>query len=1142
MGAAGLISSAFRLVMMPMGRQQIICPTVQGCIVLCRVLGPLEVWTGDEWTGVGAAKLRVLLAVLVLRRGQVVAAAELADELWGDDPPPAARKLVSGYVLRARRLIGDPGGRVLVTRAPGYLLAVEQADVDVPRFEELAAAGRRALDGADGSRAAELLAGALALWRGPALADVPPGPLVAAAAGRLEELRLGAVELRAEAGIQCGRAAELVAELRQLTASYPLRERFWHQLMRVLAQSGRPAEALDAYGQARAVLAAELGADPGPGLQELHRRLLAGDLPAADPQAGHLPAADPRAGDLPAAASPQAGESGRGAAAAAPTVLRQLPGTAAQFSGRAAELAVVTGLLGAPAGKLPGTVLISAIDGMPGVGKTALAVHVGHQVASRFPDRQLFVDLHGHAPGRPPADPGDVLAALLAADGVDSRYLPPGVDDRAGMWRDRLAGHRVLLILDNAASSAQVAPLLPGSAGCLVLVTSRRFLGDLPAGVSELLLGVLRPDEAAAMFTGLAPRAAGEPDRVAELVELCGCLPLAITLLAALFTRHRAWDLADLISETRARLLTATAENRTVAAAFELSYQDLDAARQRFFRLLGLHPGEDIDAYAAAALADLPLAEAGGYLDGLHGDRLLEEPVPRRYRMHDLIRQYARSLAAAEDAGERDRATARLLDYYQHTAEAADAVPARSRTPTADPAPAPPAAPRLPSRDLAQAWMATERANLAACVDLAIARGSHARVTGLISAMAGHLRAAGALSQAIALHTVAAAAAQQLGDRLGYARALLNLGEARRLTGDYPAATSVLEQARDIYRGSADRLGEANALLHLGDVRRLTDDYPGATSMLEQALAMIRGTGDRLGEANGLLCLGMVRRLTGDFPDAARLLDLARGIYQEIGDSPGEVKALRDLGAVQLETDDYAGGTLLLEQALGLARAAGDRPGAANVLFYLGIARRWTGSFPDAARLLEQALEINQDIGDRLGQANALLYLGMVGLLTGDFPDAARLLEQGLEINQDIGDRLGQAHALLYLGMVRQRTGDYPDAGRLLQKALDTYRDIGHRSGEAEALNETGMLRLAQGDTQQARASYLRALELTRAIGGKLEEARALEGIGKCAATPPAAGPPHEALRQALEIYRRIGAAEATRLAAELDQWQPTAG
>jgi DNA-binding SARP family transcriptional activator len=240
--------------------------------VLCRLLGPLEFWAGGDWTGVSAPKLRALLATLLLRRGQVVPAGQLVDELWGDDPPPAARKLVSGYVLRLRRLTGDPDGRVLVTSAPGYRLLVARGEVDVSRFEELVTAARGALEGADGAQAAELLDGALELWRGPALADVPPGPLVAAEVARLEELRLDAAELRVEARICCGRGAELVAELRHLTAAYPLRERFWLQLMRVLERSGRPAEALEVYGQVRAVLAGELGTDPGPGLQQLHGR------------------------------------------------------------------------------------------------------------------------------------------------------------------------------------------------------------------------------------------------------------------------------------------------------------------------------------------------------------------------------------------------------------------------------------------------------------------------------------------------------------------------------------------------------------------------------------------------------------------------------------------------------------------------------------------------------------------------------------------------------------------------------------------------------------------------------------------------------------------------------------------------------
>ena len=289
--------------------------------------------------------------------------------------------------------------------------------------------------------------------------------------------------------------------------------------------------------------------------------------------------------------------------------------------------------------------MISAIDGMPGVGKTALVVQAGHLLAHRFGDRQLFVDLHGHTPGRDPADPAEVLAALLAADGVDPGYLPASLDGRAAMWRDRIAGQRVLLILDNAAGSAQVAPLLPGTAGSLVLVTSRRYLGDL-AAAHQVMLDVLPLRDALAMFADLAPRAAGDLDQVAELVELCGRLPLAVSLLARLFTRHRSWTMADLIGQTRARLLTVTAENRTVAAAFEASYQDLDPERQRFFRYLGLHPGPEIDAFAAAALTNRPPGEAAAQLDALYGDRLLEEPAPGRFQLHDLIRQYALSLVA----------------------------------------------------------------------------------------------------------------------------------------------------------------------------------------------------------------------------------------------------------------------------------------------------------------------------------------------------------------------------------------------------------------------------------------------------------------------------------------------------------------
>jgi DNA-binding SARP family transcriptional activator len=1041
--------------------------------VLCRLLGPVEVRAGGSWTGVSAPKWRALLAVLALRPGQVVSTGQLAGELWGDDPPAGVRKLISGYVAALRRLAGDPDGRVLVTQAPGYRPMLAPADLDVFRFEELVAAGRAALEQADSVRAAEFLAAALALWRGPALAGMPRGPLIAAEAARLDELQVDALELRAEAGICCGRAPELVAELRQLTAGHPLRERFWQQLMRALEQAGRPAQALEAYAQARKVLAEELGADPGPDLQRLHRHLLAGG-----PAAAASPAAGPQA-----------------VAALAPAVLRQLPATVPQFAGRASELAGLTGLL--DRAELPGTVVISAIDGMPGVGKTALAVQAGHLVADRFPDRQLFADLHGHTPGRQPADPADVLAALLAADGVDPRYLPADLDARAAMWRDRMAGQRALLILDNAASSAQVAPLLPGTSGCLVLITSRRFLGDLPAA-AEVPLDVLPPGDAATMFEGLAPRALGEPAAVAELVALCGHLPLAISLLARLFTRHRSWTMADLIAETRAGLLTVTVESRTVAAAFEVSYRHLDADRQRFFRRLGLYPGAHTDAYAAAALAGLPLAQAAGHLAGLLGDRLLEEPVPGRYKMHDLIRVYARSLAEAEDAGLRKQALDQLLEYYQSAARAAGTHVARHGLPTSAQSSPPATMPDLSGWDAARAWMTAERPNLVACIEDAAVRRDHARQVGLTAATAAHLRIDGPWPQGMSLHATAAAAARHIGDQLGQADALLNLGDLRRLAGDYPGATEALEQARGIYADTGGRPGEAGALLCLGEVRRSTGDFPAAAGLLEQAQGIYSDIGGRLGEAAALLVLGTVWQVTGDYPAAVDALERSLQISRRAGNRPGEAEALRNLGAVRNLTGDRPAANRALEQALDISAALGDLFGEANAMACLGLVRQGTGDLAGAISVLERALATFRDIGSRLGEANALCWLGDVVRDTGNLPEAARVLNQALLVYREIGNRHGTASALHNLGSVHQAAGDVSAADDLLAQARDLYHDVGDALGEAQTLNQIGTLRLECHQQQSARRHYLRALAISRSIDNQTEADSALEGILKC--------------------------------------------
>lgn len=595
-----------------------------------------------------------------------------------------------------------------------------------------------------------------------------------------------------------------------------------------------------------------------------------------------------------------------------------LPADTAAFTGRDKELLDITA-----AAEASRVVAIRALDGMPGVGKTALAVHVGHQLADRFPDRQLFLDLHAHTAGQEPMTPQAALASLLAADGADTRSLPENLDERATLWRDRMAHKQVLLILDNAASSTQVAPLLPGSAGCLVLVTSRRYLGDLPGAV-PMLLDILPPEEAQRMFLRLAPRAATEPTQVAELVALCGHLPLAIALRASLFSKHRSWTMGHLISETKKTLLTVAAENRTVAAAFDLSYQDLPTDRQRFFRYLGLHPGVDLDAYAAAALAGIPLDQASGHLDTLYSDRLLDEPVYRRYRMHDLIRDYTRTLAATDPADERGQALDRLLDYYQHTAALADAHLTRLTRPPAATSAAPPGSvPGLASRDQALAWLQIERANLLACRDHATHHAQHARVVGLTAGVAALLRNDGPWTQAQELHAQAAAAARHLDDRLGEATVLTELGFVRWLTGDYPGAVQVLEQALKLHRDLDNRHGEAHALKNLGAVRRETEDYPGATQALEQALDLYHDLSNQHGEAEVLNHSGTLHRKLGDSEQALahhqRALDLAR----VVGSPLEQARALDGVGRCALARGDTATSGTALRQALEIYQRIG---------------------------------------------------------------------------------------------------------------------------------------------------------------------------------------------------------------------------
>jgi tetratricopeptide (TPR) repeat protein/transcriptional regulator with XRE-family HTH domain len=742
-----------------------------------------------------------------------------------------------------------------------------------------------------------------------------------------------------------------------------------------------------------------------------------------------------------AARGPAAADQSAGGVAAA---TRTLPRDVVSFTGRQRELRELIDAA-ASAGSAGG---VFAIGGMAGVGKTALAVHAAHQLAQRFPAGQIFLSLHGHTPGQQPVEPGDALASLLLTIGVPAGQVPPGLEARTALWRDQLASRRLLLVLDDARDSEQVLPLLPGAGGSLILVTSRRHLTALE-DATAVSLDTLTPGEAAALLVRLAARPGLSPDdaAVSDIVRLCGYLPLAIGMLARQLHHHPAWSLAGRAAELAAerdRLELMATENVSVTAAFDLSYEDLAPGQQLLFRRLALHPGTEFDDYAAAALDAVGLAGARRGLETLYDHYLLAEVAQGRYRMHDLIRQHARTLADRLDpAGEHQRAVSRLLDYYQHTAALAESQLARRTVPAFAAGPASTPVPVLNGREQALAWARTERASLLACLDYAVAAGQQARVITLTTGLAGLLRNDGPWSEAITRHVTALRAAQQLGDRLSQANVLADLGRFRMLTDDFEGAARDLDEALGLYRDAGSTLGQANVLNNRGDMRRLIGDYSAAATDLAAALGRYRDLGDQLGQANVLTNLGITRRLTGDYPAATSDLTEALGLYRDLSDHPGQTMALNNLGLVRREAGDFAGAARDLEEALSISRDTSDQLDLGNALTYLGTLRRLTGDLDGAARDLEEGLGIYREIGNRSAEAEALNEAGTLYRIRGDLDRGTCYHQQALDLAREIGVAWDEAHALAGLGRCALAAGRGTEAASQLRQALDIFRRIG---------------------------------------------------------------------------------------------------
>lgn len=739
-------------------------------------------------------------------------------------------------------------------------------------------------------------------------------------------------------------------------------------------------------------------------------------------------------------------------------------------------------------------VTICAVEGMAGVGKTAFCVHAAHRLADRFPDGQLFLELHGHTPGQVPVSEAAALASLLLAVGVDPKLIPLSVDDRARLWRDRIAHRKMLVVLDDAAEERQVRPLLPGAPGSLTLITSRRRLAGLD-GLRLLNLDVLPQADAVQMLLRVSGRrtdSADEDTALVEIVQRCGCLPLAIAMVAAQLRRHPTWDagyLADRLAEAHDGLEHLRAGDRSVRAAFEMSFEHLPSDRRTVFCLLGVFPGAEFDAHALAALTDSTVVVARENAEALYEANLLQETTPGRYRLHDLLRAYACSLAAGIDADDRRKAVHRVLNYYLRAATTASARLPSHRPPNLPEVDtAPTALPRLDTIAEACQWLSAELATLTACQDFA--------ATGPDKWWAVHL----------------AAVLQPY---------------FRRFNGDWEQALHVTRTALTAATETNDRLGRASTLNDLGRVYWRRSEYSQAVDAFTEALELYVDLGDRSGQASALVGLGGQQLSRDDYASAAERLVLAYELYLDLGNRVGQADTLSMLGRVHHYRGEYARSVEAVVEAYDLYTGVGDRLGQATTLEQIGAERCMQGEYQAAVDALTQAYDFSVGLGDRWAQGNALANLGIAYRLW-DKPEAAiEKLTGAYELYTELGFQMGRANALTNLGCLYHQRAAPAQALDVLTRAYDLFVQVHDRDGEAETLNNFGDLALDHPDAGDPRTHFRAALTIARDIGTVRHEAHALHGLARCLLQDGDTGQARTLLHEAHAIYQNLDSPEA---------------
>ncbi|SDG49001.1 DNA-binding transcriptional activator of the SARP family [Lentzea fradiae] len=1035
---------------------------------MLRLLGPVELISDQRSLDLGGPRQRVVLTMLALRANRVVPVDQLIDAVWNSSPPSTARGQIQICISALRKVFGDAGAPDAIrTRPPGYILEIAESELDILQFGALVSRARQESDSGRLEEAAATLSEALGLWRGSALSGIS-SEVVQRAALPLDDQRLAAVEERIRLDLALGKHEELCGELRTLLDDNPLRERLHGFLMLALYRAGRQADALEVGRAARAVLIEEIGIEPGQELQDLERAILNRDPSLNAPAAPKKKTASgPAAQHAPAAEAPM-------------TIPRQLPASITDFTGRDELISVLRAGLESDPSQTRYAVPIMAISGKGGVGKSSVAVRVAHEVADRFPDGHLYADLRTHSGDETTAR---LLARFLRSLGVPGTAVPSDLEERVELYRSRVSGKRLLLVLDDVTSEAQVLPLLPGSASCAVITTSRVRLSGLP-GAQWFDVDVFDVDQSTELLARIIghERVATEPEASVELIRFCGGLPLALRIAGARLASRPHLRIDGLVRRLRdeaRRLDEFEHHGLGLRTNIGLTYKALDQDAQRLFQLFSLIRAPEFPSWTAAALLDIDIFDAEDILESLVDAQLVDtveyaDTTTTRYRFHDLIQIYAsEKLAESTTAEERTEALARLLGAWLALAEEA-----HRREYGGDFTILHGDAPRWPDATWAKVgitsnpidWLDSERRSLVAAVRQAAQAGLDELCWDLALTSVTLFESKGYFDDWMECAQIAMTAAERADNRTGIAAMRYSLGTLHMFQTRLGEAARYFREALDGFREEGDEHGQALVLRNDAHVDGLRGNVQLMLDKYAEALVTMRKAGDRIGEAHILRSLAKHHLEEGSTATARELLDEAVRISRETKCLRVEAQVEHRVAELYVATGQIDQARRSLHRVLQIVRDTGDRIGETYALYSLGVVRHKEGRLDNAETTLVHALDLARKVGERLIEAKALYALGQIDLArSGGGGAGTTHLERARLLFEELGSALWQAKTLLALS----------EAAEDGQQALTAVGRAAELLAPLESKESAQLL----AEIEIARS----ALESTVQVGGYLE-------------------------------------------------------